>query len=369
MRVRHTVTTALVLLAALPAAAQAAQQLKTERFEVSVKGVQTTAWSLDDPGMGQCNPGAEGQGTEVVRFNTAKPTTIVATRFSPKLVTFGTGEVQAQAKVTRRGKVVSDPFDPRCGGKGGGGQSTPDCGTKRAKIWLSLSYEGFGKPSGVKLRNHPFPMPGLYGDCPVIGTYFPALLDQTSNGKGIASDWPVKEMMDGKAGKTIVIGRGRKVTEDATSKSETTIRWEVTFRRVGGARRPKAAASGETTGPECTLKARRSYRLSPGGIPVRITCDRRAEVFGLVNHGANTEAYRLINPFRHPGAHGWSPRRWIDAHTPTTFRVPLQPFAVRALKQAGGRSKVLLTLGVRQDDGTYRNNPDRAGWAFARLSV
>jgi hypothetical protein len=187
--------------------------------------------------------------------------------------------------------------------------------------------------------------------------------------------------MDGTAGKTIVIGRGRKVTQDATSKSETTIRWEVTFRRVGSARpkAPKASAARaearpaadepEPSGPPCTLDARRSYRLSAGGLPVRITCDREAVVFGLVNHGANTEAYRLINPFRHPGAHGWTKPRTIPGDTPTTFRVRLQPFAVRALKQAGGRSKVLLTLGVKHDDGRYRNNPDRDGWAFARLTV
>jgi hypothetical protein len=132
---------------------------------------------------------------------------------------------------------------------------------------------------------------------------------------------------------------------------------------------PASAQADEPTGPYCTLDAHRSYRLSDGPMPVTVTCDRRAVVFASVVHAANTEADRQVNPFRHPGAHGWTRPRTIEAGTPTTFRVPLQPFAVRALKLAGGRSKVLFTLGIKHDDGRYRNNPNRDGWAFARLTA
>jgi hypothetical protein len=240
---------ALSLLAALPAAAQAAKPLETQRFKVSVKGVQTTAWSYDVPGGGLCRPSGSGEGTEVVRFATAKPQTIVATRYSPTYVLFGGAEdpdeLVARAKVTRHMTTVSGPLDPTCvDARGGGEIGTPDCGAKHASLSLVLSYESFGRPRGLKLRSNPVSSPDPFLRCPTGGVSFPTLLERTTNGRSIASDWPVREVMDRRVGKTIVIGRGRMVAEDATSRKATTIRWEVTLRRLGrGIKNPNPGGS------------------------------------------------------------------------------------------------------------------------------
>jgi hypothetical protein len=236
---------ALSLLALAPAGAQAARGLETQRFMVSVKGVQTTAWSYDVPSVALCNPGGTGEGTEVMRFSTSRPKVIEAVRFSRSLVQFGVGPtagvIGARVQVTRRRQQVDDPMDPSCRGTGGEEILAPDCGTKRGVLDLRLSYEGFGRPRGVKLRNSHTATPDMFEACSMNGVTFPTLLDQTTNGGGIASDWPLREIYDRRIGKTIVIGRGRKVVEDATSRQETTIRWEVTFRRLttrsGGASR------------------------------------------------------------------------------------------------------------------------------------
>ena len=245
---------ALSLLAALPAAAQAAKPLETQRFKVSIKGVQTTAWSYDVPGGGLCDPSGSGEGTEVLRFATTKPQTIDAIRYSPTYVLFGgsedAGELVARAKVTRHGMSVEGPLDPTCVDRRGGGEiGTPDCGTKHTSLNLMLSYESFGKPRGITLRNHTIPTPDPFLRCSTGGVAFPTLLDRTTNGKSIASHWPVDEVMDRRVGKTIVIGRGRKVVEDATSRQETTIRWEVTLRRIGRVRAAATAASTTTRTP------------------------------------------------------------------------------------------------------------------------
>jgi hypothetical protein len=221
-------------VAALGAAPATADALETQRFLVSVKGVQTTAWSYEWPGSGPCDPPMKGNGTEVVRFASRKPKVVEATRFSRDYVQFGTGltagVLGAGAKVTRKAVQVDGPSP--CGGTGGPWEPIPpDCGTKRGSLDLRLSYEGFAKPRGVKLRNAN-PVPDMFENCAVNGISFPTLLDKTGNGNDIASDWPVREIMDGRAGKTIVIGRGRNVVEDAVSRQETTIRWEVSFRRL-----------------------------------------------------------------------------------------------------------------------------------------
>jgi len=256
-----TLLGAVALLASLPAAAQAAKPLETERFKVSVKGVQTTAWSYDVPAGGLCDPGGSGKGTEVMRFATGKPKVVVATRFSPTYVAFGAGTtagpLSARAKVTRHAKLVPGPLDPTCVDPRGGGEiGAPDCGVKHGIVDLTLSYESFGSPRGVMLRDQLIDTPALFRNCPVGGVAFPELLDRRSNGKDIASAWPVREIMRGRARKTIVIGRGRKVDEHPVGRQETTIRWEVTFRRLGHARAAAAAARATATPTPTATSAR-----------------------------------------------------------------------------------------------------------------
>jgi hypothetical protein len=275
-------------------------------------------------------------------------------------------------KVTRRRTTVHGPLDPTCvDARGGGEIGTPDCGTKRGLMDLKLSYESFGTPRGVMLRHHVGDNPELFHACSMNGVTFPTLLDRTTNGNDIASDWPVREIMGGRAGKTIVIGRGRKVAEDATSRQQTTIRWEVTFRRIGRARAAAMTRAGAADADAvCTVEPRRSYSLAEAkrGMPVHVTCDRSTAVFAAVNLAANDPASRFINPRGHPGAHGWSRPRTVDADRASRFEVRLQRFAARAVEQARG-SRVIFSLGIEHSDGRYHNNPDPGGYARSRVTT
>jgi hypothetical protein len=237
---------ALSVLALGPATATAAPAVDKERFRVEVKGVQTTAWEYDAPGGGLCNPSESGEGTEVVRFATARPQLLKATRFGPTYVHFGNGNfrgdltagtvgVTARARITRHSMSVEGPLAPGCVDPDGSATRPPDCGARRDSLDLMLAYQpGAGRgPGGVVLRNHIVPSPAEpFRNCGANGVYFPTLLDHDSRGRPIASAWPVDEVFDRGVGKTILIGRGRKVSQDATSKQVSTIRWEATLRRL-----------------------------------------------------------------------------------------------------------------------------------------
>ena len=96
---------------------------------------------------------------------------------------------------------------------------------------------------------------------------------------------------------------------------------------------PAAAGAGDTADePNCSVEAKRSYRLakaSKPGMPVRITC---------------------------------------DAGQAETFNVKLRSYARRAVKQAGG-SKIVFILGIKQSDGYFHNNPGPGGSDRSRLLV
>jgi hypothetical protein len=358
----------LAALAAVPATAQAGQ-IQTERFSVEVKGVQTTSWAFDAPARGGCDTGGSGQGAEVVRFATTKPRTVEALRLSPTYAQFrARGAILGRATVVRRGSTSSGPMNPGCRGTGGEELIPPDCGTRRGPLRFAIAYEGFGKRPGVTLRNFVAPLSndGRFANCPVNGVAYPTLLERNTNGSTVASKWPLRELMDGNAGKTILIGRGRKVYQDAHSQQETTIRWEITFRRLRAAR-PKAstAASGE---PDCKLEARRSYRLTKAGMPVQITCDKPTTVFATANISVDSAADKLIDPRKHPATHGWTKPRVAEPGTPVKFRVRLRDFAARAIRRIG-HAKLVLSLGAKWSDGRFHNNPGPGGFAYVRVTA
>jgi hypothetical protein len=233
---------ALTALALVPATAAAAPGIDTQRFRVDVKGVQTTAWEYDVDGGGLCNPAESGEGTELVRFATARPQVLMAARMGPTYVHFGDGKpagdltagtvgITARAKITRHSMSVEGPLAPGCVDPDGAETRAPDCGTKRDSLDLMLAYQT-GKGS-VVLRNHIVPTPAEpFRNCGANGVHFPTLLDQDTRGRPIASAWPVDEVFDRGVGKTILIGRGRSVYQDATSRRVSTIRWEATLRRL-----------------------------------------------------------------------------------------------------------------------------------------
>ena len=112
--------------------------------------------------------------------------------------------------------------------------------------------------------------------------------------------------------------------------------------------------------------AHRLSRTSKRGMPVHVTCNEPATVFVAVDLLPGP-AERRIDPKAHPGSHGWTRPRGVPAGKATKFRVKLRPYARRAIRKEG-RSRILFNLGVKGDDGLYRNNPEPAGRAHSRIT-
>jgi hypothetical protein len=237
---RKTIATAAALcaVAALPAVAQAGQNIDSAHFKASVKGVQTNKWSSTYESQGKCDSSGESHGTEVVRFATKKAQPVVASRFIKYVMIdsdpAGTA-ITTRAKVTRHGVENADPTPPECEGTGGGGTPpTPDCGTKRFNYDVDLGYSPAGKKRGVTLA------PGLalplqpFVNCPVGGVGFPQMLTTNTKRKQIVAELPAKELFDKKLGEIIVRGAGKQVEKNPAIGIDrtATIEWEVTLHRV-----------------------------------------------------------------------------------------------------------------------------------------
>jgi hypothetical protein len=140
------------------------------------------------------------------------------------------GDIDIKGRATRHATDAISGWDPKCGGKGGGGQEAPDCGTRsfdNASAMLSFQ-------PGDKLSLDGGLMPGtpVFSNCKLLGTGAPTLLSTDSSFRPIASKFPRREVFDKSLGKVIVIGRGKQVRTDAETTDTTRIRWEATFVRV-----------------------------------------------------------------------------------------------------------------------------------------
>ena len=237
---KKTITTTLIAVAcaAVPAAAQAGQNIDYAHFKASIKGVQTNKWSSTYQSQGKCDSSGESHGTEVVRFATKKAQPVLASRFI-KYVMIDSDpanrSITTKAKVTRHGVENADPTPPECEGTGGGGTPPPpDCGTKRFNYDVDLGYSPAGKKRGMTLA------PGLalplqpFVNCPVGGVGFPQLLTTNSKYKPIVAELPAKELFDKKLGEIIVRGAGKQVEKKPAIGIDrtATIEWEVTLHRV-----------------------------------------------------------------------------------------------------------------------------------------
>jgi hypothetical protein len=238
MNVRTGIVLAAVAAAAIPATASAGTPTRT--FKVEVEGVQKTTWKEHYVATQQCDQSADGSGFERVTFASPKPEKVVARRYGANFVFFddgklGSDELLTRAKITRKGKVVSSPLDPRCEGTGGSGQPTPkpDCGTRHRPFDLTIGWSPAGKSRGITIDTGLIrPLGYTYKNCPVIGPSFPDLIAFNTNGSDIRAAIPAADLFNRKLRKHIVIGRGKRVSKSASSSWTTTIRWTVSLTAV-----------------------------------------------------------------------------------------------------------------------------------------
>jgi hypothetical protein len=241
----RTITLALCLtaLACSPAAAQQPDyDIKKAAFKVTVDGVQNTKWTYDHKGLGGCDTDANGQGSEKVRF-TSSPTKIRAmtmkTLSAPVLSKFkgyGAPVVKLRGKITRQGAMQTADVDTGCGGGVPGGPIPRDCGTKSFRgVKLPLDYRLRAKPED-QLAIEPSFVDDPFKNCPSGGYSFPTLVNQMGD-QYMNTELPRGELMDKSIGKIIVVARGRQADKTAESTYETTIKWVLTFKRLGGKRR------------------------------------------------------------------------------------------------------------------------------------
>lgn len=181
---RAAVICSAVLLLALPSSAAAGGAAPWfGQYRVTLSGSQHVDWTLNHPDGGPCDPAQTGSGSEQVDLHGGAA--IVTAHGAPGLVVVDPlDEMQLGAVVTRNGSVtVAPPSGDTTGCPGGGDDATPtpppDCGTKTSAQRLSLITPDL---TGVRVDASALsdPGPALFGNCPVNGTAFPAVVAATA---------------------------------------------------------------------------------------------------------------------------------------------------------------------------------------------
>ena len=208
-------------------------------FLVSVKGTQKTTWTYDHVGQGSCDGNQHGSGKQVVKFSSAAKKMHTFDGLSqPYFFTKtkgGAGQLSLplKGKVTRNGSMtVPVPADPMaCPDGVGGPPPSPDCGTKAFSkgIVVSPKYE-YGKPRIVLEQKDAYNVPELFKHCPEGGDPFPYLLKEDTAGETVGQSLPYDDLFA--HGKHILIASATYKKSDGESKWTTTIRWELTLKRI-----------------------------------------------------------------------------------------------------------------------------------------
>jgi hypothetical protein len=227
----------VVAVAAAPAGARTT--FPRASFNVLVEGVQTTTWATDhDDPFGACGAHFKGSGNERMTFKTTKPLRVRATRIR-NFLTFTIGRrpasFLARAVINRSGTMTVTPHPGECAGGGGGGSPTsqpPDCGRKVSSIDLALQ-QSFRRRTAILLTDGGLTPLVNYRNCPVAGTAYPNLLTTTTAGRPVEASMPASDLLDPDQRKHITIGRGTFVSNSGGTSTRTTVRWTVTFTRIG----------------------------------------------------------------------------------------------------------------------------------------
>jgi hypothetical protein len=228
--------------AALLAAAGPAGAVQTAEFKVTFKGVQTNTWDHSYTPQFACDVGLEGSGKETWRFWSSKPSRIRAIR-TPRGVFLtgprGPATVLLGGRLTRAGHLNVIPGAVCAEGDGTGGTSNapPDCGRIQTNGFVNLEFDSRRRSlltlaipgeTGQRGSSH------VFENCPTRGDSWPNLLAYDGRAQRIGQRLPASDLFE--HGKSIVVARGRKVLQRPTGTSTTTVRWEVSFTRIGAAR-------------------------------------------------------------------------------------------------------------------------------------
>jgi hypothetical protein len=246
---KSLILAALVVLAAaaVPATASAAT-MKQARFRVTVSGVQKTTWTYaSESADPDCPTKSNGSGSETVRFRTPKSRVLRITQFGklPAIFQFE-GQRSPLPTTTVAGSVSRNgTYDTQITGEcravaQGDNESpeappAPDCGTKRFGA-LGIDLHFVGRSWFWIERDDLHPLTEPFQNCPIMGTEFPELLS-TSKGKQLQVRLPQRDLFNRRFGKHIVIGRGRESSNAGGARVVTTIRWDVTLRRLKSRKR------------------------------------------------------------------------------------------------------------------------------------
>lgn len=217
---------------------------RTAKFRVEIKGWQKMVQQHTHLAEDECDVENFSSGSETLRFHTVKPIVVTAYYFrgldnpdffAGRRLGLPTKAVFKRSYTPR----VSGPTGDDCGDNGGGVEPTPpDCGRRVREPWkldlaflddrkgrLGLSYYGSS--------TDPF------NNC--SGAGFPASFPYLATEKGlngnkgpIAAQLSQRDLFNPEFRKWISIARGtyHQRTEDWWAK--TTVRWEVSFTRLGG---------------------------------------------------------------------------------------------------------------------------------------
>ena len=221
--------------AAAAARTAAVERVRSASFRVELEGVQRTTWTVDRNDTDGCDLWTRGGGSETVRFR-SKPTTVTATWIGQtRVFTRGreTASLDLAATIARQGSVQSGG-ETCSDGDGGGEVPTPDCGTRRSRRTVELTYPRRGRDLIALRTDHNVPL-GPFETCPSGGVSWPSLLDaHPVTTKLVGADLPVADLF--RYGKNVVIAKDRAVQDVAGERSTTTIRWTLSFTRIGGRR-------------------------------------------------------------------------------------------------------------------------------------
>lgn len=220
------------------AQASAASGYETAKFKVSVEGKQVHTQANSHEPMGKCDARNYSSGREVVAFTTPKPVAVTFIKTPDTrtpVIAYGKRKLgmNTRARVNRSWTSRITPPDPSqgCGDNGGGGgePTPPDCGRRTASPW-KMRME-WVRPGWTGLEADRIDR-SLYANCP--GGAFPELLEERTGGFPIAAELPNSELFDRKIGKLITIARGTRDYVLHEYEETTTVRWEITLRRMRG---------------------------------------------------------------------------------------------------------------------------------------
>jgi hypothetical protein len=217
---------------AAASAAAAAPKVRKGTFKVELEGVQRTSWTSELHSTEGCDLSIKGAGGETIRFR-SKPTTVAVTWMGPTRVILrgrSVASLDLAATIRRHGNV--DSSGEICSdGDGGGVPEAPDCGTRRSRRTVELGWPV--RRSDLIAITPDFNAPlGPFRTCPSGGISWPTLLDQRPDGRLVGVQLPIADLF--RHGKNVVIATDKVVEAENGEQSTTTIRWTLSFTRVGG---------------------------------------------------------------------------------------------------------------------------------------